>query len=200
MKHLFKIYFISGSMKGGKSRALIDLINSAREYKFNYLVYKPIDDTRDGLYIKSRDYKESIPAKPWYAKSDNRLNEFTVNIMQLKNMSIFFPCAVFFDEIHFLPLEDMKFIVETCKKYGIPLYMSGLETSFDLTYFESGKWLKENCTDYIFYNGNCDFCGKPKAIYNPRVVNGKMLKDGPSLLPGDDIYKVCCENCIDSIK
>lgn len=197
---LYKVIFISGPMRSGKSKVLIDLINMAKQLDYGYLIYKPDKDTRDGYFVKSRYYNEVIEAKPYITNNTlNRIN-FYNDLIDLKKDNILNPVAVFFDEVHFLNINEVKFIVDSCKSVGITLIMSGLETSFTGEFFESSLWLKENASDYEFIFGECDFCGNKNAIFNLRVIDGVLVEDGPEFMPGDDIYKVSCYNCRNYLK
>lgn len=196
------VEFISGSMFGKKSRILIDRIMDAHIQSKIYTVYKPTNDTRDNLFVKSRNYNRQISALPWDVESKYQQLKFEMHISVLFNKNIYKNHdlgGVFFDEAHFLPLDDMKFIIDTCKKYDIPLIMSGLEKSFKLNYFPSTEYLLTKADKYRFHHGDCNFCGNNKAVYNLLFKDGKIVKDGNEIQPGDEEYKVACENCLKEV-
>lgn len=194
--------FISGSMLGGKSEALIHAITAAKLLGMKVLAYKSTKDTRDGLLIKSRALKDVIPALAWNEEDSNRFDIFNITTDYMNSgMGFIKPKAVFFDEAHFLSVNDMKFIVNACKRKNIPLYMSGLLTDFKQDEFPSTKWLKENCTDFLFFNGRCHCCNKEEAVHNVRLDrDGKLIKEGEVFVAGDtELYNVLCPDCFEEM-
>jgi thymidine kinase len=186
-----EIFLLSGSMFGKKSKKLIDIINVAINEKCKYIVLKPKSDTRDGACVRSRDYDEAIPAT-WFDKNTflNQIKQFGLTIR---------PKIVFIDEVHFLSLDDIKYIHNICKAKGLTLVTSGLETDFRQDLFESTKYLKDYVTYYTFNHGKCNGCGEENAIYNVLYRDGKITKDGDSIQPGDKEYKVYCEECFSKL-
>ncbi|HLO11588.1 MAG TPA: hypothetical protein VK190_04965 [Pseudoneobacillus sp.] len=190
------VSFITGSMFGAKSKILIECIESVESSGEQFLVIKPVKDTRDGLLVKSRDSDKTVEADAW--DENNKLmrvqflNALTEMILNADGEGT----SVFIDEGHFLSLEDMQFIVNNCKEFDVNLYVSGLETSFKIEWFPSTKWLKGVCDTYIFLHGRCSKCGKDNAVYNILYENGKRVIDGESIHPGDTEYNVLCENCL----
>lgn len=185
------VTFISGSMFGRKSAVLIDAIEQVEELEENYIACKPIIDTRDGLFIRSRDYGRTVEALPWNHNSWLNRQYFYLNLINLKKVN-----NVFFDEAHFLSLEDMIYVVNTCKNRGINLFMSGLETDFRREYFPATKWLKDNSDVYMFFHGICNGCEKRNALYNVLYNSqGERVTTGDSIQVGSSEYKVLCEDC-----
>lgn len=192
------ITLVTGSMFGGKSRTLIDLIKQTHENGDTYIVLKPTTDTRDGLVVKSRDLGLTISASPWVPNDiDSRQSLFkTLEAMaKYENLGK----NIFIDEGHFIPEDDMKFIVNTCKMFNINLYVSGLELSFTLEYFPSIKYLKGICNSYLFLSGRCSGCNEQNALYNILFEDGKMVKNGSQIRPGDSEYKVFCNSCFEKL-
>lgn len=195
------IMFISGSMFGQKSKMLIDLImTSKKDNMTKYLVFKPTKDTRDGLYVQSRVYDTVIPALAWDQNYEDMKTIFNYTIAGLALTNPDEDKIIYFDETHFLSLDDIKFIVKTCEKYNVDLCLSGLETNFKLEYFESSKWLKEYVSSYVFFNGKCNGCGSHNAIYNLLFNNNQRVTEGSEIQPGDEEYKVFCSSCIEKYK
>jgi thymidine kinase len=192
------VTLITGSMFGKKSKILMDLIKASHDGEdLKYLVFKPTSDTRDGLYVKSRVYERVVPALAWDQNYEDMrtIFNYTISGFALTNPDEI--KTVFFDETHFLSYEDTKFIMDTCKKYGVSLVFAGLETSFKLEYFDSVKFIKQNCDAFIFCHGDCNGCGESNAIYNILYDNnGNIVKEGQSIQPGDLEYKVFCEKCL----
>lgn len=194
------VLLVTGSMFGRKSKFLMDMIEiSHKDNNTKYLVFKPTKDTRDGLYIQSRVYDRVVPALAWDQNYEDMqtIFNYTISGFALTNPDEY--KFVYFDEAHFISLYDMKFIVDTCQKYGINLIIAGLETSFKQDYFESVKWLKDNY-NHLFYNGRCNGCDEDNAIFNVLYdQDGNIVKDGETIQPGDQEYKVYCQSCFDTL-
>lgn len=185
-------------MFGKKSKHLINMINQAKDAKARYLVYKPTNDTRDGLFVKSRDLEQSIPARAWDINDENRFDNFKEKLIKMKNT--FKLKAVFIDEVHFIPVEDMKFIYRQCRQYGYLLVVSGLITDFRQDKFPSSILLEEVADHELFFHGTCNSCNRDNAIYNILYDNGgNRVLEGDSIQPGDQEYKVLCEECFKNV-
>lgn len=203
MKHMVicmktDVFFISGSMFGQKSKKLIDIIKIAQEQNTKYLVLKPSNDTRDGLFVRSRDYDESIPAIAWDSSNINQYKKFVEAVKQFGYTIK--PKIIFIDEVHFLSLEDIKRIYKICSVRNIILIASGLETDFRRKQFPAATFLKMVATQYNFNHGNCDSCEKDNAVYNVLFDNqGFIVKEGESIQPGSEQYRVYCENCFENL-
>jgi thymidine kinase len=192
MKSRTETIFISGSMFGQKSKKLIDVIKIAKEQKGKYLVLKPANDTRDGLFVKSRDYDEKVPAVAW--DKDNFIKQVKTFGYTIR------PKIVFIDEVHFLSLEDIKYIHKICSIKDIILIASGLETDFRQKEFPAATFLKMVNTRYSFNHGICNSCEKNNAEYNVLFDEiGLIVKDGDSIQPGSDQYGVYCKNCFENL-
>lgn len=194
-----KVLFISGSMFGGKSKMLLDLINIVhKDNKSKYLVFKPTKDSRDELYVKSRVYNQTVQTLAW----DQNYSEMkTIFDYTVAGFSITNPDDerfIFFDEVHFLSLEEIKYITKICKKYNCKLVVAGLETTFMLDYFETSKWLKDKYGS-VFYHGVCNNCGEENAVFNILYRDGSVVKNGNVIQPGNTEYKVSCHECLEDM-
>lgn len=185
------VTFITGTMFSQKSRMLIDIINMAHEHKkIKYLVFKPTKDTRDGLYVKSRVYEQTVKALAWDQDYSEMKNIFEYTVMGLSLTNPDERKIIFIDEVHFLSKDDVEFIYETCKKYNVDLVLAGLETSFKFEQFESSKFINTVCDAKFFLYGKCYYTGKDEAEYNVLMENGKPIFDGSPLRPGNEEYIV----------
>ena len=194
-----KVLFISGSMFGGKSKMLLDLINIVHKDNMSkYLVFKPTKDSRDGLYVKSRVYNQTVQTLAW----DQNYSEMkTIFDYTIAGFSITNPDDdkfIFFDEVHFLSLDEIKYITKICKKYNCKLIVAGLETNFMLEYFETSKWLKDKYGS-VFFHGICNRCGEENAVHNVLYEDGQIVSNGNAIRPGNNEYKVYCDECLDTI-
>lgn len=191
------VFFISGSMFGGKSKNMIEIIRQVENTdECSYLVYKPSVDTRDGLFIKSRDLTTTIPARLWDCNYKFMKVKFLAAALNLDIFGRGHARYIFIDESHFISEEDIKFIVETCKHLEIDLYVGGLETNFKREYFPSSKYLKEVADGYIFLYGKCHECGEFDAVHNILYENNKRVTNGESIHVGNSEYKVFCNKCL----
>lgn len=191
------VTFISGSMFGGKSKVLMDCIESShKDNMTKYLVFKPTMDIRDGLFIKSRAYNDRIiSAFAWNQNDTEMTSIFNYMVAGFALTNPDDSKNIFFDEVHFLPQQDVESIVEVCKKYDVNVYFSGLETDFRLDTFDVAKWLKNNCDSYVFFHGSCAHCREDKAVYNI-ILNsdGKPIYTGDQLQP-QARFHVFCKSC-----
>lgn len=195
-----KTVFISGSMFGGKSKYLIDLISESHiDENTKYLVFKPTKDIRDGLFVKSRAYNKKIKAFAWDQNDSNMQKVFKYIVAGFSLTNPDNKKNLFIDEVQFLSLENVSFIYECCKQFDINVFFCGLETDFRLKTFEVADWLKHVCNKYVFLNGICCRCGKEKAVYNLILDKDGIPKiDGPQLQP-EAKFDVMCKDCYDEI-
>lgn len=196
MKQHPDVFFISGSMFGSKSLNLIRMIRSARMCEFPYLVFKPTNDTRDGLFVKSRATEEQIPALPWNVGDPKQIHTF---IQLIQNFGLDArPKYVFIDEIHFLSEDEIKEIYRICRVKGVVLVVAGLETDFKQNDFPAAMFIKDVTKFYEFNHGRCYKCDMKTAVYNILFdKEGNIVKEGETIQPGDEEYNVVCEDCFE---
>lgn len=193
------VVFITGSMFAKKSKKLMDLIEVCHDSSISkYLVFKPTKDTRDGLYVRSRVYDRVVPAMAWDQNYSDMKMIFDYTIAGLALTNPDEVKFIFFDEVHFLSKDDVKFIVGTCKKYNVHVVFAGLETSFKNEYFESSQWLRKHFTTDFSY-GKCNGCQQENAVHNVLFEDGKRVTEGNPLRPGDQEYKVYCRKCLSTL-
>jgi thymidine kinase len=174
------IQMISGLMKGGKSKILIDDINKAHYNGFKYAALKPASDTRDGLFIRSRARASIIPAQDVY----------TTNLADLLDKDV-----IFIDEAHFISLEKVKQIVRFGRANDINVIFAGLLYDFRGYEFESSAYLMEEADLFGFLKGVCDDCGA-EAAHDIRLVDGQITFEGATIVPEGEVeYKTVCESC-----
>lgn len=190
-----KIMLITGTMFGGKSEKLIEIIEIIESDKSGkYIAFKPTNDTRDGLYISSRSCERKVKAKPLLIDNKDFYRDFNKSIFKFTVKNMFKQRVVIIDEVQFISEEKVKWIVDICESYDCIVIFSGLLTTFKQTVFESTKYLSDNYKT-SFYHGDCNSCGEKTAEFNVLYLDGKPTFEGDIIHPGDTEYKVFCQKC-----
>lgn len=168
------IYFTYGSMNSGKSLELIKVAYNYKENGIDCLVLKPELDTRvpgkvssrTNLQVSAVEIAESDVAQTLAKVSENHAEIILV------------------DEANFLSAAVVDGIVDYCYRNGVhTLMFFGLKVDFRGNLFEGSKRIIE-CADKIEEATSICWCGK-KARQNARVVNGEIVKDGPTIMVDD---------------
>lgn len=174
------VYFKYGSMNSGKSLELIKVAYNYRENEIEPLVLKPDIDSRSigniysrtGLLLPAQDIDVADTAA---VKSILEANKET-NVILI-------------EEANFLSAEIIDTIIDFAFDNDISSVMFfGLKVDFRGELFEGSKRIIERADKLEEATSIC-WCGK-KARQNARVVNGKITKDGPTILVDDDKTKV----------
>ncbi len=171
------IYFKYGSMNSGKSLELLKVAYNYEENGIIPLILKPKIDTRA---------KNKVVSRTGISKSALEIED---NIEILKELITKDKKVVLVDEAQFLAPEVIEEIVGLAYENGISsLMFFGLKVDFRGKLFEGSKKIIE-MADKIEESTSICWCGK-KARHNARVVNGKITKDGPTILVEDDVNVV----------
>ncbi len=171
------IYFKYGSMNSGKSLELLKVAYNYEENGIIPLILKPKIDTRA---------KNKVVSRTGISKSALEIED---NIEILKDLITKEKKVVLVDEAQFLSPEVIEEIVRLAYDNGISsLMFFGLKVDFRGKLFEGSKKIIE-MADKIEESTSICWCGK-KARHNARVVNGKITKDGPTILVEDDVNVV----------
>ncbi|WOO86837.1 thymidine kinase [Mollicutes bacterium LVI A0039] len=173
------IYFTYGSMNSGKSLELIKVAYNYKENDINCLVLKPEIDTRAVGKVTSRTRLE-VDA----VEIEESNPEQVLKVLEANHANI-----ILVDEANFLSKEVVDCIVDYCYNHKVSsLLFFGLKVDFRGNLFEGSKRIIE-CADKIEEATSICWCGK-KARQNARVVNGKIIKDGPTVLVDDETVTV----------
>ncbi len=168
------IYFTYGSMNSGKSLELIKVAYNYKENGIDCLVLKPQLDTRVPGKVSSRTNLQVDAIEIDEANMTSTLAEVEANYAQI----------ILVDEANFLSTEVVDGIIDYCYRNGVhTLMFFGLKVDFRGNLFEGSKRIIE-CADKIEEATSICWCGK-KARQNARVVNGQIVKDGPTILVDD---------------
>ncbi len=153
------IEVIVGPMFSGKSEELIRRVNRLNYAKINYLVFKPMIDTRENNSIKSRNGKK---LKAINISSIEKIN---------KLINEYKPQVVIVDEIQFFDRKISSLLNELANK-GIKIIAAGLDKDFRGIPFGPMPELLAHADKIYKLNAVCLNCGK-NAIFTQRLVNGE---------------------------
>lgn len=169
MENNIYVELITGCMKAGKSKYLID--NYANE---DIEAYKPVIDTRNSDII-SRAYGTSkvIPCTK------------ISSLKEVKNEK----SIVIIDEYQFFDTEELKEFVKKSKQQHKKIVLAGLDLLASGEEWLNYTWLKSLADKQIKLTAKCDVCGK-KAEYT-ELVNGD--KNKKIQIEGEAIYEARCK-------
>lgn len=166
-----KIVYKYGCMNSGKSLELIKIAHNYHENGIETLILKPIVDSkmknkissRTGLSMDAIEIKEDDPSD-------------VLNVLQQSNAKI-----VLIEECNFFTPEVIDAIIDYGYDHNLDTIMFfGIKVDFRGNLFPGSKRVIER-SDKIEESTSVCWCGK-KARQNGRVVNGKLTKDGPTIL------------------
>ncbi len=169
------IYFKYGAMNSGKSLELIKVAYNYKENNIACLILKPRLDTRLPGKISSRT-KLSIDA----IEIDENDTESLKHVLASNTAHI-----ILVDEANFLSPAIVDYLIDYSYRNNVSsLMFFGLKVDFRGELFEGSKRIIE-CADKIEESTSICWCGR-KARQNCRVVNGKVTKEGPTILVDDE--------------
>lgn len=210
-----------GPMKSGKSRFLVQQAEQLLQAGASFLAFKPVQDTRDGSCIRTRDTAfrdvQALPVRnaqellQWIRQAVNTPE--TLELAQqplhasacLALTTCFRPQsalkACLIDEV-FLLDDGLFEVLDLLQKHGISVYMSGLDRDFRGEFFplraiqgaqkSSMKDVISRCGGLLPLTADCDLCGEPAAL-TQRLINGEPAPyESPTVLIGDEEYQPRC--------
>ena len=170
-----KITVITGPMRSGKSKLLLEYINKTS----NYISFKPSFDDRDFGVIKSRN-GQSVKAI--------NINILPDIVQHLNSSSI---DVVFIDEIQFFnDIENIKPLLTKLNDLDIDLVVSGLDMDSNFNIFTTTSIFMAYANEIIKLNDVCECCNKDKSY-----ISFCKIKKDSQILTGDEIYEAICLNC-----
>lgn len=166
-----------GPMYSGKSDALISIYQKIWNKEL-IMAFKPSKDTRDGKYIKSKNYEVKIPAE--YIDDLSEIK----NKIHNKNIR-----TIFIDEAQFLA-GDVAEIAALSIYYDIDFYIAGLNMTSEQKPFGIMGDLMAISDDVEIITGFCQDCNKPSrySFYEPEKTEDVVV--------GDTGYVSLCPTCI----
>ena len=167
-----ELTFYYGVMGSAKTTQLLTNNFAHKEKGRRTLVLSPIlDSRRERGIVKSRI---GISAEAV---------DFTENDNLTSLVSKTEPDVVFVDEVQFCTAQQIDQLHKIAINLCMPVFAYGLKTDFTTHFFEGSKRLLEIADNIIEIPANCK-CGR-KAKINARIINNKIVNDGPQVLIGD---------------
>lgn len=166
-----KIIFKYGCMNSGKTMDLIKIAYNYKEKNINAIVLKPELDqraknkivSRTGLILDAIEIKQDDCIDILQKLKENQAKVYLI------------------DEANFLTKEAIDIIINYGYDHQVEtLIFFGLKTDFKGNLFPGSKRLLERA-DNIEENTTLCWCGK-KARQNGRLINNKLVKEGPTIL------------------
>jgi len=182
---LGKIYFKYGTMGSSKTANALMTKYNFEEKGRHVLLLNPHINDRDGKNIvKSRIGLESvangIPEMKYYEYG------WFMDLLDGDWVD-----DIIIDECQFLTKYQVDELVDCVQKYNVSVWCYGLKTDFKGLLFEGSKRLIEFADSIEEIKTSC-WCGK-KAIMNARIIDGRVVKDGPQVvLGGNESYTALC--------
>lgn len=166
-----------GPMFSGKSDSLISIYQKIWNKEL-IMAFKPSKDTRDGKYIKSKNYEVKIPAE--YIDDLSEIKDKIHN----KNIR-----TIFIDEAQFLT-GDVAEIAALSIYYDIDFYIAGLNMTSEQKSFGIMGDILAVSDDIEIITGFCQDCNKPSrySFYEPEKTEDVAV--------GDNGYVSLCPSCL----
>ena len=176
------VTFITGTMKAGKSKRLIESIR--KTYCQDITVFKPNCDERDGLKVKSRATPLYYEAEPFEVR----------RIEPVGNKDGF----IFIDEFQFIDHEMLEqFII--INRHVSNITLAGLTHNYKGEEFKTTRLIREYGDTVTNLRIPCDRCNSKLANHNVLLLNGKRIVDGEVekvFCDENYSYDVWCDSCI----
>src|SRR6185436_14976786 len=175
-----KLYFRYGTMDSAKSMNLLAVAHNYRKQGKRVLLVKPRIDNRFGSHkISSRSGLE--------ATADLLIDHDTVlDPRDFEGLD-----CILIDEAQFLPPQVIDDLRRITVDPGIPVICYGLRTDFRTRLFPGAQRLMELADRIEEVKVTCQYCNG-KAICNLRLVGGRAVTDGPTVMLGDSEYHPVC--------
>lgn len=173
---------ICGPMFSGKSTELINRVNRLSFAKVNYLIFKPIIDSRNGTMINSRN------GTNLQAIEINNAEEIYDHIKNSNSL----PYVVAIDEIHLLDNRIVD-VVQALSNCGINSILSGLDRDFRGEYFTQTANLLAIADHVTKLTAICTKCGSD-ATRTQRIINTNPASYNSDLIliGGKECYTARC--------
>lgn len=174
-----------GTMNASKSaQILMQTFNFERQGK-TFLIFKPLLDTRDGEYIKSRALDEKRQATSVARDENGLMYEMALDCK---------PNFIFVDEIQFFTPTQIEELTIISVKLNIPIFAYGLLLSYTGEMFEASKRAIECGFSLQELKMQCDMCTE-KSTHHLLYSDGKVVTGGDGIHVGDEEYKSVCYSC-----
>lgn len=186
-----KLYFRYGTMNSSKSAQLLMVHHNYKEQGKEAVIFKPILDTRDGEFVKSRALNGKVPA-------------IMVGISRVGTMFDYVqkhrPACVLVDEVQFMTPAQIDELAKIVDVLNTPVIAYGLMTDFQTNLFAGSRRLIEVGARLEEIKTVCWYCSK-RAVYNMRLENGVPVFDGEQVrVGGNESYKPVCRSCYENFR
>lgn len=170
---------IIGPMFAGKTSRIIEIANSKTDSGETVKMIKYSKDTRynncgDSLVVSHDDI--SYPAD-----SVSSLSE--MNIFEILESNVFIDEGQFFS--------DLREFSESCKRRGINVYISGLDTDYLQRKFPEIERVLPVSDNIERLTANCSVCGNEAEFTKRKIESDELI-----LIGGNDFYEPVCKRCI----
>ena len=180
------VILITGAMFSGKSKKLIDIIDSYEAQNKKVLKFKPKRDKRDLGVIRSRDYEKEHWA---YLIGDGYAPVFKKGFFDTIDLIVV-------DEAQFLDIRAVRYLIGLGQGYNVPVILSGLNKDFRGNTFVPIALLRKYSTHEIKLNAKCFCCNHYTATQTRRVIDNVITLKGKQILCGDsESYISVCPAC-----
>lgn len=184
------LHIITGAMKAGKSKTLIDCTEMFKDNK-NYKIFYPSCCNKKDGYIYTRYQDKKIKAIKIYEVND--LYQHLTNDID----------CIFIDEFTFLcsenEIDSFMNILEYCDTKGIDVYLFGLTLDYLSRSFQTAQRVLPYCDTLTHLTATCEVCGSEHGTRCVRFVNGIIDSSVDSdlvQLESDNVeYKTVCRKC-----
>lgn len=186
-----KLRYKEGTMNSSKTAQLLMTRFNYIEQGKKVVIFKPMLDTRDGAFVKSRALGEKVPAKMIYKHEIDSMFLYTEKEK---------PDCVLIDEVQFMPEHQIDELSKIVDLLGIPVIAYGLLTDFQGKLFPGSQRLIEIGAFVENIKTVCWDCSKA-AVYNMRLFNGEPVFHGEQVqVGGNESYKPVCRSCYTKAK
>lgn len=177
-----------GTMNSAKSAMALMKAHKYQEDKESLLVFKPAQDTRDGMWLKSRALVKPLAA----------------NVVQETDKGWMYILAqtqkhdhVIVDEVQFFSPIFVDELAVIAHELGIKVECYGLKVDFRSKLFPGSKRLIELADRIVTIENDCTTPGcRMPATQNMRLQDGEPVFDGEVVMVGkEDKYRAVCTSC-----
>ena len=182
-----KLIFNYAAMNSGKSIDLLRTVYNYEENGLKVLVMKPSIDTKCG---------DSIVTRAGLSRKVDFLISGDTNIIDMISDKVNGISCIFIDEAQFLSEQQVIDLFILSNNHDVPVICYGLRTDFRGNLFPGSSKLLGLAEELHEFKTLCN-CGEI-ARYNARMVNGKYILDGDSVLidgTSDIEYVPLCASC-----
>lgn len=187
------VFFYTGTMGSGKSKKLIEKFREDKTKKialsagFKPTMHKGTISSRCGF---------SIEATCIYRHDTLGISSY-IDVLINQGYKSFY-----IDEVQFLDVGTIMRIFETICGKDINVYFYGLSTDFTGKVFDPIKCILKfvPSENIITFKMTCQTEGcENEAVFNARIQDGKVIKEGKTFVEDKSEYKSLCERCYHSI-